>query len=81
MDVFTVKKQMVEEIAVLLDLEINNIKTDIELHELGIDSLTLVELFVFIENNFNLKLMESGISQDDLKTIDALAARIALEIT
>lgn len=76
-----IKKDIVEEIASLLDKQTESIDTALELHELGIDSLTLVELFVFIENNYELKLMESGISQEDLKTIDALSAKIVEEIS
>lgn len=79
-DLVKIKKLLVTEISSLLDIEVLKIDTSKELHELGIDSLGLVELFVFIENNFELKLMESGITQDDLKTIDALSSRIFKEI-
>lgn len=81
MNVNDIKQQLVDEIAALLDLNSDEIKTNIEMHELGIDSLGLVELFVFIENNFNLKLIDSGIQQEDLKTIDALSERISAEIS
>ena len=53
-----------------------NIKSDMEMHELGLDSLGLVELFVFIEKEFQIQLMESGISQEDIKKIDSLAESI-----
>lgn len=79
MECSKIKLQLVEEIAALLEMDIEVIDTSIPLHELGIDSLGLVELFVFIEKSFGIKLMESGITQEDLKTIDALSAKISQE--
>ena len=46
------------------------------MHELGMDSLGLVELFVFIEKEFKINLMESDISQEDIMKIDSLAKSI-----
>ncbi|MDH5478288.1 MAG: acyl carrier protein [Nitrospinota bacterium] len=50
---------------------------DTSLEEIGLDSLSLVEMLVFIEKNFNLQLVESNISRDNLKSIRSLAAFIA----
>jgi len=40
----------------------------------------LVELFVFIEKNFDLKLIESNVSKENLKSIKSLASFIACEL-
>ena len=53
------------------------IKPDMLLHDMGLDSLGLVELFVFIEKEFKIKLMESDISQEEIMRIDSLAAGIS----
>ena len=68
-----------EEIADLLAVSIAEIGSDMPLHELGVDSLGLVELFVFIEKQFGIVLMESGVTQADLRTVATLSARIAAE--
>ena len=71
------EKLLTQQLALVLGISVDGIDVNAPLHELGVDSLSLVELFVFIEKTFELKLMESGITQEDLKTIKALAARIS----
>lgn len=71
-----IKEKLTEQIALSIGEEPSNIKPDMLLHELGMDSLGLVELFVFIEKEFKIQLMESGISQEDIKKIDSLADSI-----
>lgn len=55
-------------------------KPDIEkpLHALGVDSMRLVELFVFVEMEFGIDLMKSGIEINDIKTIKSMSEFIAL---
>lgn len=72
----SIKKKLIEQISLSLGEEIENIRSDMLLHDLGLDSLGLVELFVFIENEFAIKLMESGISQQDIMRIDSLSESI-----
>ncbi len=45
--------------------------------ELGMDSMRLVELFVFVEKEFGLELMNSSIGAGDMKTIGSLATFIS----
>ena len=71
-----IKEKLTEQIALSIGEEPSNIKSDMPMHELGMDSLGLVELFVFIEKKFKIQLMESGISQEDIKKIDSLAESI-----
>ena len=49
---------------------------DVQLHELGLDSMGFVELLVFIEKKFNLKLVDSGLARDNFKTVRNLANSI-----
>ncbi len=65
------------EIAIILSLNINDINSVTQLHELGLDSLSFVELFVFIEKTFDLKLMDANINQNDLVSVQALAKCIS----
>lgn len=49
---------------------------DVQLHELGLDSMGFVELLVFIEKKFNLKLVDSGLARDNFRTVRILANSI-----
>ena len=71
-----IKKKLIDQIALTTGEEPENIEPDMMMHDIGMDSLGLVELFVFIEKEFNIKLMESGISQEDIMKIDSLAKSI-----
>ena len=66
-----------EHVAFLLGVETSGIVADQPLHLLGLDSMGFVELLVFIEKQFGLSLMNSGLSQDDFASLAVLASRIA----
>lgn len=70
-------KTLIRETGIILSLESSQISSDAPLHLLGFDSMSLVELFVAIEKNFDLKMMESGIGPEDVKTLGSLARRIS----
>ncbi|MCP3872611.1 MAG: acyl carrier protein [Desulfobacteraceae bacterium] len=72
----SIKEKLIDQIALSIGEEPSNIQPDMLMHELGMDSLGLVELFVFIEKEFKFNLMESGISQEDIMQIDSLAQSI-----
>ena len=67
---------LTQEIATILSVDPSKITLDIPLHEMGIDSLSFVELLVFIEKTFNIKLMESGLTSEDFRTVRSLALSI-----
>ena len=77
---------MISEIEQILVREISiilggvQVGEEVPLHELGLDSMGFVELLVFIEKKFNLKLVDSGLGQDNFKTVRALAKSIYSEI-
>ena len=64
-------------VAFLLGAEPASIAVDQPLHLLGLDSMGFVDLLVFIEKQFGLSLMNSGLSQDDFASLAVLAERIA----
>jgi acyl carrier protein len=72
-----IEKILSEEIAVITACDISDIKPETALHTLGVDSLSFVELLVFIEKEFKIKLMESGMTKADFRTIRSLANCIA----
>ena len=79
MDVSDIEKILVNEVSAILASDIDAIASDVPLQTLGIDSLGFVELLVAIEKRFNLKLIESGLTQEDFKTINSLAKCINRE--
>ena len=66
-----------EHVAFLLGADASGIAADQPLHQLGLDSMGFVDLLVFIEKQFGLSLMNSGLSQDDFASLTVLARRIA----
>jgi len=79
MDVKEIEKILINEVSTISTLDIDAVAADVSLQDLGIDSLGFVELLVAIEKQFNLKLMESGLTQEDFQTISSLAKRISRE--
>lgn len=65
-----------QEIATILSVDSSKVILDTPLHEMGIDSLSFVELLVFIEKIFNIKLMESGLTSENFRTVRSLASSI-----
>ena len=70
---------LAQEIATILSVDLSKVILDVPLHEMGIDSLSFVELLVFIEKTFNIKLMESGLTREDFRTIRSLASSIQIQ--
>lgn len=70
----TIRQKLTERLTEITGIE--GIKENSPFHELGIDSLILVELFVFVEKEFDVDLMASSISHEDIKTAGTLAAGI-----
>ncbi|MBU2623233.1 MAG: acyl carrier protein [Proteobacteria bacterium] len=71
-----IEESLIREVAAILSRDPGSIEPDIPLHEMGLDSLGFVELLVIIEKKFKIKLMESGLTRDDFRTIRALSSKI-----
>ncbi len=72
-----IEGKLSRQLAIILNIPAADLKPEVPLHELGVDSLSFVELLVFIEKEFKLKLMESGITREDFRTLHSLAACIS----
>ena len=72
-----VEGTLIREVATILCKDPADIRPDMPLPSLGLDSMGFVELLVVIEKAFNLRLIESGLTREDFETIHALAARIS----
>jgi len=74
-----IEEKLTAEIATIMSRAPADIGPDVPLHALGIDSMSFVEILVFIEKTFNLRLIETGLTREDFQTVRALAACIARE--
>lgn len=75
-----IEKELIQEIATILSLAPDKVNPQTPLHDLGMDSLSFVEVLIFIEKRFNLKLIESGLNRESFKTIRSLAECTAQEL-
>ncbi len=71
-----VKKSLMEELQTILATDLNDDDAKKPLHELGVDSMGLVELFVVIEKLFGIRLMESGLTKEAFMSIESLSGAI-----
>jgi len=71
-----IEESLIREVAAILSVDPGSIEPEIPLHEMGLDSLGFVELLVIIEKKFRIKLMESGLTRNDFRTIRSLSLKI-----
>jgi len=72
-----IEAALIKEAASLLPDAPYQITRDTPLHDLGLDSLRLFELFVFIEKEFALSLLDAPVTRANLESIGALARHIS----
>ena len=65
-----------EEIAIITNIEKNEIELDKSIATNGINSLGFVDLLLAVEKHFQIKLMDNAMSSEDVSSINALAAKI-----
>jgi acyl carrier protein len=80
MTTLEIERILIDEISTILNADAASLTPEAPLHTLGVDSMSFVELLVFIEKRFKLKLMESSLKKEDFRTVRALASRIAQSI-
>ncbi|MFH1146845.1 MAG: acyl carrier protein [Pseudomonadota bacterium] len=76
-----IENRLVQCIASITSGDSSTMSTQAPLHDLGIDSLGLVEILVFIEKTFNLRLLESGLARKNFETVQALSQFISKKLS
>lgn len=76
MTVQEIEATLIQGIAAITNTESAAVAADKPFPELGIDSLGLVEILVFIEKTFKLQLIQSDLTRKDFETVRSLAAFI-----
>lgn len=72
-----IQMELVERISGMLSVEVTAINVEAPLHTLGFDSLRMVEILVFIEKQYGVDLMASGLQPEDIASVTALARTIS----
>ncbi|MDT8391088.1 MAG: acyl carrier protein [Lentisphaeria bacterium] len=68
---------LLTELGAVLRRELTAADAGETLRVLGVDSLSMVELFVIVERVFGIRLLEAGLGKADLSSLSALAEAIA----
>jgi len=80
MTVQDIEDKLVQGIASIANRDATTIAPGKPFHELGIDSLGFVEILVFIEKTFQLKLIASDLTKQDFETIHSVASYISRKL-
>lgn len=72
-----IETELMQQIADILSVEPAAVDTQAPLHTLGLDSMRMVEILVFIEKKYAVDLMAAGLSRDDVSSVAALARTVA----
>jgi acyl carrier protein len=76
MTIQEIENKLIEGISSITNKDASAVSADKPFHDLGIDSLGFVEILVFIEKTFMLKLIASDLTKEDFATIHSLATYI-----
>ena len=72
-----IENKLIEGIAAITGKDPSVINRDVPFHTLGIDSLSFVELLVFVEKTFTIQLIGTDLTKKDFETVQALASFIS----
>jgi acyl carrier protein len=72
----SVQQPIVSRVASILSVDESAVDVKVPLHTLGLDSMRLVEILVFVEKQFGIDLMDSNLTREDIHTIEALARTV-----
>ena len=71
MDKKSIESELSEYITALTGYD-GDVKADTKLSDMNIDSISLVKIFVFIERNFSISLLNEGVTRDEIETFGSL---------
>lgn len=72
-----IEAKLLDKLNQLLPRKDQEPQADTPLHDLGVDSMRLVELFVFVEMEFGMDLMNAGLELENIQSVRSIAAFIA----
>jgi len=72
----TIQTELTQRIADILSVEPDAVDAEAPLHTLGVDSMRMVEMLVFIEKQYGVDLMAAGLKREDVASVAALARSV-----
>ena len=72
----TIQRELTQQIAGILSVGPATVDIEAPLHTLGLDSMRMVEIIVFIETRYGVDLMGSGLKREEVASIAALARTV-----
>ncbi|OGV37388.1 MAG: hypothetical protein A2020_15025 [Lentisphaerae bacterium GWF2_45_14] len=79
-DMTAVEKFLRKELAAVLRCSEDDIGLDSSFSALGLNSMSFVELLIIIEQKYGLKLINAGLTAEDMSSVTALATRITMQL-
>ena len=71
-----IQAELAEQVAGILSKSPLSIDPNAPLHTLGLDSMRMVEIILFIEKQYGVDLMASGLKREDVASIAALTRTV-----
>jgi acyl carrier protein len=71
-----IQRELTQQIAGILSVDPAGVDVEAPLHTLGLDSMRMVEIIVFIETSYGVDLMGSGLKREEVASIAALACTV-----
>lgn len=81
MDTETILQKLREEVALITRKAPENVDDSVPLRSCGIDSMSFLELLIFIKKEWDVDFLQMGLSVDFLKNLRGLAGRINEELS
>ena len=75
MDKEHIEKELSEYISALTGYD-GDIQSNTKLAEMDIDSISLVKIFVFIERQFGISLLDAGVTREQIETFGSMVQYI-----
>lgn len=72
-----IENDLTSEIATILAKDEDEVTPNTPLESLGIDSIRLIEVLIFIEKKYGLRMMDSGLKADSLRDAASLADAVS----
>ncbi|MEI3039346.1 MAG: hypothetical protein V8T90_09825 [Victivallales bacterium] len=72
--------KLLEEISVITGKTTEELDRKLSLAHNGINSMGFVELLLTVAKNWNVNLIDAGISMADVNSVESLAARVRQEL-
>ena len=74
-----IQMELAARIADMLPIELAEIDLETPFHTLGLDSMRMVEMLVFVETQYGVDLMATALQPEDIASVLALARTIDRE--